>query len=375
VISGNTARAVGSLAGSSQIPSAAKSITASWLTSVLRAGVHIRRASVRSFAVQQIDAAHGLVGRVFRVRVRYDAHEPRAPSTLIVKLPPADPELREQVFELYRREIRFYADLAPRVGLRTPQLYFERSDAKTGNAVLVLEDLSDLQRGDHFSGCSLERARLVVSQLARLHASWSRPQWRRRLSWLPDLSEDIEPGADRAFLRKVCQRCVARYGEKFPARLLDLGDRFVPRAASIRAMLTASPTTLVHGDLRLDNMFFIGSRSGTRLALIDWQLARRGPGVIDAAYFIGLNLDTNARRRIELDLLKTYHSELTKHITGYAFDQCMRDFRIAIVFMLFRLMTAAAVLDFADSRAEAFLESWIQRCDAMLTDHDAGAFV
>jgi len=277
--------------------------------------------------------------------------------------------------QLYEREIRFYTRLAPKVELRTPHLYHGSSDARTADAVLVLEDLSDFRRGEHVSGCSLERARLVVSHLARLHARWSRPQWRRKLSWLPDFSEDLEPEADAAFLQKVHALCAARWGEKFPPRALELAARFAGSASRLRAMLATSPRTLVHGDLRLDNIFFGPTRNPTRPALIDWQLARRAPGVMDVAYFVALNLDTTTRRRVELDLLKAYHSALTKDARGYGFERCLRDFRIAIVFMFFRLMTAAALLDFAGKRAQACLDSWIRRGAVMMDDHDVGAFL
>ena len=360
---------------SDNIPSEPGSITADWLTDVLRGDRTIRRASVASFEAQRIGQGRGFIGRVLRILLHYDVEEPRSPPTLIVKLSPADPELRDRVFELYEREIRFYTRLAPKVELRTPHLYHGSSDARTADAVLVLEDLSDFRRGEHVSGCSLERARLVVSQLARLHARWSRPQWRRKLSWLPDLSEDLEPEADAAFLQKVFALCVERCGEKFPPRALELAHRFAGSASRLRTMLATSPNTLVHGDLRLDNILFASKRSLAGPALIDWQLARRAPGVIDVAYFIGLNLDTTTRRRVEIGLLKAYHSALSKNVKGYGFERCLRDFRIAIVFMFFRLMTAAALLDFTSKRAQACLDSWIRRGALMMDDHDVGAFL
>ena len=33
------------------------------------------------------------------------------------------------------------------------------------------------------------------------------------------------------------------------------------------------PTTIVHGDYRLDNMFFASPQGGPEFAVIDWQIA------------------------------------------------------------------------------------------------------
>ena len=49
------------------------------------------------------------------------------------------------------------------------------------------------------------------------------------------------------------------------------------------------PHTIIHGDYRLDNLFFGTDESDYELAVIDWQIASRGGAAYDVAYFIILN--------------------------------------------------------------------------------------
>ena len=69
------------------------------------------------------------------------------------------------------------------------------------------------------------------------------------------------------------------------------------------------PQCLIHGDLRLDNIFFDGDDVR---ALIDWQLSRTGAAVIDVAYFIGGSLGAETPEAEVETLLRRYHDALVK---------------------------------------------------------------
>jgi len=48
-------------------------------------------------------------------------------------------DIRTLSFALNEREVRFYQEVAPHVGLRTPRLYHGALDPDTGKSVLLLE--------------------------------------------------------------------------------------------------------------------------------------------------------------------------------------------------------------------------------------------
>ena len=81
----------------------------------------------------------------------------------------------------YEREVRFYKEIAPTVGIRTPRCYHADWDRDSGLFVLLLEDLAPAQQGDQIDGCTLEQAALALDELAKLHAPrWADPTARGR---------------------------------------------------------------------------------------------------------------------------------------------------------------------------------------------------
>ena len=61
-------------------------------------------------------------------------------------------------------------------------------------------------------------------------------------------------------------------------------ERYAPRFAELEAgaLDSEGPTTLLHGDVRSDNLLF---RQDGSVVMVDWPLVRRGPGVVDATAY------------------------------------------------------------------------------------------
>ena len=67
--------------------------------------------------------------------------------------------------------------------------------------------------------------------------------------------------------------------------------------------ITAHPRTIVHGDFRMDNLFF-GQREGDApVVIVDWQGTLRGKGAHDLAYFLSQSMPVADRRANERDLV------------------------------------------------------------------------
>jgi hypothetical protein len=72
------------------------------------------------------------------------------PVSLVAKLPSNDPVsvATAAAQHLYEREVRFYAEVAPTVGIRTPACHVARFDEATGRFLLLLESLCPADPAD-----------------------------------------------------------------------------------------------------------------------------------------------------------------------------------------------------------------------------------
>jgi Ser/Thr protein kinase RdoA (MazF antagonist) len=170
---------------------------------------------------------------------------------------------------MFRNEVLFYREVAPVVGVRVPACY-RADDTETGT-VLELEDLSAWDAGADPA--------VAASLLARMHSRW---EGRAATRW--------------PWLRPVCagDDLVARlYDQTWPglasrpgltASVLAFGESVHGRVTEAeRAIATAGPLTLVHGDASTQNM-----RTGPdgEVALLDWEDVSYMPGVLDLAWLL-----------------------------------------------------------------------------------------
>ncbi|MGH3491227.1 MAG: hypothetical protein ACRDP8_25325 [Actinopolymorphaceae bacterium] len=156
--------------------------------------------------------------------------------------------------QLFEAEVRFYREIAPVVGVRTPACY----EAEVGPAGtrLVLEDLSAWAPG----------ADPVVAAglLAGIHRRFEddaadRWPWLRRVGTGSDLVGQLY---DRTWPVLAARRDLT-------SGTRELGARFVGAVADAeRAEAAAGPVTLVHGDASMPNMRT--AQDGT-VALLDWE--------------------------------------------------------------------------------------------------------
>jgi thiamine kinase-like enzyme len=326
--------------------------------------------------MERIGEGEGFTGRLAQFRMVYDVTEEGAPPSLVAKFPTADPHVRAILNRrgIYEREIRFYQEVAQAGGLRTPRAYYGAFDHATGESVLLLEDLVHARVGDNITGCSPEEVECVIRHLATFHATWWEHPRLVQLDWMPFFHDDAD-GIQELY-QQLWSTFVAKFSELLPGAFLEIGARFRPHVAHSRHQLAGPPHTIVHGDFRLDNCLFGPAESDTALTVIDWQVALRGRGVSDVAYFLAFCVPPSQRRALEKSCLQTYHTILgTNGVRGYEFAQCLQDYRLSLLQVLARLVTAGALLDFTSDRGQAPAEALIQRCAAALEDHNIGALL
>ena len=233
-----------------------------------------------------------------------------------------------------------------------------------------MEYLSDWEPGDQSRGCTLQRARAVMESLADLHASF----WHRvddgNLDWVPDSYPSLMSRGVMAGTKANYDNFSHVFRSVLTPELAGAKDRFIEGLPRLRAWVNAEPRTVLHGYLRLDNIFFKGPDEEVEVACCDWQSALRGKGIHDVAYFLSGNIDSELRRAHEKELIGDWVQALQKRgITDYRFEQAFDDYRKAIL-MLWTYVVNNAGLAVENQRTENWITAQVTRHTAAMVDHD-----
>lgn len=311
----------------------------------------------------------GAFSRLVRVELTYGTPNPHLPRSLVLKLPsaPSTNLDRAMAFDLYRREALFYRDVAPLLSLRVPRCFWSSIDTDSHRAALLLEDLKDLSQGDQLAGISPQQALRVAKSIAAMHAQWWEAPQLTDLSWLPCLGGWTKGELVRAY-REQWPVFARMYARDLGPDELDSGTRLCDELDPLLREIAASPRTLVHGDLRADNIFFSRRSGEDEVAVIDWQLCCRGCGAFDVAYLLCQSSPVQERRRHERAVLHVWHDTLrARGVREYSFDDAIRDYARSV-----RLCLAYAVvgssLDRVSARERSLARVQVTRTLAAIRD-------
>jgi hypothetical protein len=348
--------------------------------------------------------------------------------------------------------------------LPAPGVWFSRHNPATGGACLLFEDLgSTWTAGDQVAGASPSLAAAVVRDAAALHAAFwgdARLEAWMASGWLPCLDGPLLAGFDPALFGDSWPRWRARFPDAaaaLPPRLaatLDADAGAFPAAATrlltrcgcacvplllcvmpsfaqstcpcltvlsptCAHRLGAAPRTLLHGDLRMDNVLWRppppassqqeegGTENAPAAALpstryIDMGDCAAGRGPFDIAYFMSMSLDTQARapggmacmaclfacsvrlsdashsqvrRAVEAPLLAQYAAALAAGgVRGYGPADVASDYRAATRYVLCLAVNlgGAPGLEDAPPRKRALAAAMARRIAAAVADAGAG---
>ena len=151
-------------------------------------------------------------------------------------------------FDLYRREVLYYRDIAPRSKAWTPTIYFADIADDGVDFLLVMEDLSHYRLGDQVEGCAIDDARAGVDWLGRQHASFWDAVDDPTLEFLPY----VAPSYSSQALTEGCRVGWRRVrGRSARARARPEGDLSRRAARPVRVDVHATsdrdPWRLPHG--------------------------------------------------------------------------------------------------------------------------------
>ena len=132
------------------------------------------------------------------------------------------------------------------------------------------------------------------------------------LPWLRPYATPPFPAVLAANAKAAWPRFLELVGADLSSRLRDFGQRLPSLIPWYLEQISRPPCTFIHGDLRLDQLFF-GTRPGDpAVTALDWQVTQLGRGAYDLAYFVSQSLTTEARRACEAALIERYRSRLAE---------------------------------------------------------------
>ena len=346
-----------------EIPLDPQSITPAWLSKVLQADVH-------ACDIEQIAEGVGLLGRLFRARLEGG---PGVPATVVVKMPTLNTTLRNEMCEpgdFYLREVRFYQQIGLANPLPPARPYFAAIDEATHDFVLVLEDVSGRRLADQTVGCAVADAETMVDELARHHAHWWDNESLASLDWLTSFNGPPMSDVVVANFKVAWPTFLERMADDVSPAMRDFGERFPSMVQWYLDEVARPPVTFLHGDLRLDQLFFAVTPDDPPVTVLDWQIAGKGRGAYDVGYFLSQSLPVETRRNCEDGLIERYSERLAERGIDYPREQLRRDYRLAVAMCFAYPVLGAGRVDVANDRQMELLRTMLNGAAAAIEDHD-----
>jgi hypothetical protein len=341
-----------------QVLRSAEELTCAWLADALGTG------PVASFTAEPVGT--GQMSDSHRVEITYASDADSGPASVVVKVASSDETSRATGVGLgaYDREVRFYRELAPRIGGPVAECHLAEIDGD-GFFTLVLEDVAPATQGDQIAGCSPDKALLALHELARVHAPvFADPQ----LGATPWLNQEMP--LNQGLLSQILPGFLERYEDRIAPEHRDVCERFI---ASLDGLIAdrRPPLGLVHGDYRLDNMLFGASDAPRRFVVVDWQTVSWGPVMTDVSYFLGGSVTVEDRRAHEERLVREYYEALHAHgVRGFGWDECWQEYR-RLSFLGVLMVIAPAMLVERTERGDDMFMTTLARYAQQVLDLDA----
>ena len=259
-------------------------------------------------------------------------------ETVVVKLASDDENSRGTGVGMgaYLREVRFYENLAPRLGDAVPDCHYAAYDEAGGWFTLVLADIAGATQGDQIAGCTPAQAKVALDTLARIHAPAMNDLALSVAEWLNQpnpLNQDLLLQLWPVFRARYADSVTDEHAAAIDLSLASLDGWYAEERP---------PLGIVHYDYRLDNLLF---SDGTCTA-VDWQTVGWGSPMIDVAYFLGTGLAIGDRREHEEQLVRGYHERLLEHgVQGFGWEQCWDGYRRGCFWGIVINVAAAIVVE------------------------------
>lgn len=334
------------------------------LTALLAENGLLQGERVVAARVEPIGEGRGFIGEVARLHLTYSARSPHLPATVIAKLPTLEAGGREigRSFGQYAREIEFYRHAAGALGaLSAPRHVASRLDASRDEFVLLIEDVGAKKLCDQAAGLTPDVAEAVLIALASMHERWWGAPGLTEAEWLPAIDAPLFRAGAALYARcwpVYLEHCGAWIGPG--AR--QVGHRLAEDIGALFDRLGRAPPTLVHGDLRGDNVFI--DASAAAVTVVDWQMCVRGPGAFDVAYFLATSLAPDTYAAHATRLIEAWRASLG--VAGYEAAMAARDVAAGLAYTLVYAVVGGVSAQLAIPSGRKLLEANARRISAAL---------
>lgn len=284
--------------------------------------------AVDEFSLEPLGVAQGLVSRTVRLRPKGPGEA--LPPSLILKIDTDDPVGRDlaQFMQAFRREGGFYLHCGGELARVTPRCFASGDGVGDDSRWLLLEDLSAMRVGNQVRGLSAAAISPVIDAIALMHARFWQAAELQAQGWLP--AHDFWFKGTPELLATYHRPFLEDYALRVEPDALVVVEQMIQRSPLIDEAIAHRPWTLVHGDLRAENLLFAQNAEQREVALIDWGTCTRSLAAIDLAFLIGVSMPMPARRGRIPALLKRWHQGLVRHgVRDYSVEQAWSDLQLA----------------------------------------------
>lgn len=352
------------------LPTTIEEVDAAWLTSVLRtSGAIGPDRSVASAELEPFAEGLGFLSILHRATLTYDGDAPGAPDTVIIKMI-TDLEVQRgigEALQFYPRELRFYREVAPMAGFRSPVAHAAIMADDSADFVLVMEDLSGIRQLDQAVGVDAADALLAAETMARMHGAFAGKD-------LSDLATTFLPFDNPIYQVALPQvfaggweTCKAEAGDLLSPEIVAFGDRFAELVPFF--MQQFSGTTLVHADWRADNLM-VDDATG-EMVVIDFQLVGVGVPSYDLGYFMSQSMEPEVRAEHGQAVIDRYFETLDETGAGFDTDELHRALRLSVAWcLIYPVSTFAGWPDLPEPHRQTALRM-LRRSVSAIAEHDA----
>jgi len=320
--------------------------------------------TITGLEAQLLGEARGFQSTTWRLTLRCDPPG-SAPESVILKSETAHEGQNafSRLNNAFGREVGVYNHCTPRLQRHRPVIYAFQESAPSW---LLMEDLTHLRSGDQVIGLSDQETIDTLERMAAIHAEFWLDPGLQQHDWLPQQGfwfADPKPDLSDDFF--------ATYGIRLGPEVCRLHRVVQEQSSAIDEAVAARPWTLVHGDLRADNVMLAKAPGDPASLIIDWSWASRSLAAIDIAFLIGGSTPPVQRLGRHEDLLQAWHGTLLNlGVRDYPLSEARHDLQLAAL----RCMTAAIVMHSfslnpdTPVRAALFMDDAIQRHAAYATE-------
>jgi hypothetical protein len=322
---------------------------------------------VASIDVAVIGGDRGMVGQVARVRSWSTDGTELTP--VIAKFAAARQASRasSRRSNAHLRELNFYDLLAQRTPVRVPTVHASWYDGET-DEFLLIQDAVDAEDGvDQVNGISPTQVAATAHQIAGCHATWWESTELGGMTWLPRLDGPERRNNLRTIVEAGWGPLCDMLSDELTGEERSLGFEMASVLDERMCAVTSAPETLIHSDLRADNLLF--DRDGGAVTIIDWQGCGVGPGAWDIAYLVSQSLTVEDRRATEVDLLEGYLDAMASQ--GVVVDRSafMDTYALSLVFGLAVATSLPLIGDRSELRLSRLAASMARRSIEAMRDH------